>query len=158
MNGNICQKKKKIEEEKSGTCTRPDGADKSVATVDSDHYPIYCRLTDLYLSQSCWQHARNNTVSPEEELRVGLLNYALVLWIIVIKCNFFVNLVCIYLKWHQGMSVYSSWEHTLTQVCNISLPILRMHSWLFCITHWTFLLHCCTVRILVWHAAGSACS
>jgi hypothetical protein len=45
--------KKKIEEEKSGTCTRPNGADKSVATVDSDHYPIDCRLTDLYMSQRC---------------------------------------------------------------------------------------------------------
>jgi hypothetical protein len=38
---------KKIEVEKSGTCTRSSGADKSVGTVDSDNYPIDCRLTDL---------------------------------------------------------------------------------------------------------------
>ena len=75
------------------------------------------------MSHWCWQHARNNTVLPEEEVRVGLLNYALVLWIIVMRCTFFVNLVYIFLKWHQSMSVYSSWEHTFTPVCTLSIYI-----------------------------------
>jgi len=46
MKTNICQKKKK-KKKKNGSCTRPNGANKLGATVDSDHYPIDCRLTDL---------------------------------------------------------------------------------------------------------------
>jgi len=103
-----------------------------------DYYPIDCRLPDLYVPQSCWQHARNNTVPPEEEVRVGLLNYALVLWIIVIiviRCTFF---SCAYFWNGTRAWLYSSWEHTFTPLCALSIHILRTHSWLFCLTHWPF--------------------
>ena len=46
--------------------------------------------------------------------------------------------MCIFLKWHQSMNVYSSWEHTFTPLCTISIRILGTHFWIFCLTHWTF--------------------
>jgi hypothetical protein len=64
---------------KKDTHTRPDVAGRSVATVDSGDCPIDCHLTDLYTFQKCSEHARNSPVLPEEEVRLGLVNYALVL-------------------------------------------------------------------------------
>jgi hypothetical protein len=148
----------KIEEGESDTCTRPDGTNKSVAAVDSDCYPIDCRLPDLYVPQSCWQHARNNTVPPEEEVRVGLPNYALVLWIIVIiaiRCTFF--FVCVFLKWHQSMTVFQLGAHFDASVR--SKHTYSPNSFLaILLNSLAFFLLCYKFKILVWRAAGSACS
>jgi len=43
----IEEEEEKKKERKNDTRTRPDGANKLGATVDSDHYPIDCRLTDI---------------------------------------------------------------------------------------------------------------